>query len=111
MSLEVYIKFDDVNWYILNKDKIKNEVRGLPVFLCEKDEMICLRNGEDRGKSFYSYYSRFFFEENYAFLGIFSNEVPIVKAIHSVFCFLKSETRVVIADEDGENIGWFFEGI
>ena len=83
----------------------------MPVFLKETNNALYLRNGDERGRGFFSYDTRFFFEEDHIFIDILSNEITIVKGLRKIFLFLEWETLFIIVDEDGEDIDWFFEEV
>lgn len=107
MSDELYITFDDNQWFKINEECILTRMEMLEsyrAFDLEK-KIVYLKGNNDRLDS-WSYDVRFFFDKNYIFFEISSHDERIIHDLIELFKWLRSRTKIKIQDEDGENSQW-----
>lgn len=108
MSLELYVNFENTNWYKENKHSLISQIKMKKNYIGVCDGSFWLREGaaSDRGKKNFPYDVRVFFEENNIYLDIVSNSKSIVEDLGGVLDYIRGQTNAKVQDEDGELSDW-----
>ena len=104
MAAELYLYFNDKDWYKDNKPSIIEHIKCLDTFVYRLDNEFWLRNIYDKS---YDYDLRIFLTHNdFIFLEISSHPVSVENSLSLFLEWLRTQTTIVIQDEDGEISGW-----
>lgn len=104
MAAELYVYFSDKDWYKNNKISIIEHIECLDTFVYRLDNEFWLRNKYDKS---YDYDLRIFLTHNdFIFLEISSHPVSVENSLSLFLEWLRTQTTIVIQDEDGEISGW-----
>jgi hypothetical protein len=106
MSAEFILYFSDARWYAQNKKDIELRIQSLPTFLDKKDFEYRMRGVEDGARDRWGYDVRIFFKETIIFLEIGSHPLSVEIDLRSLFDWIRSETKILISDEDGVESSW-----
>lgn len=104
MAAELYVYFSDKDWYKNNKTSIIEHIECLDTFVYRLDNEFWLRNKYDKS---YDYDLRIFLTHNdFILLEISSHPVSVENSLSLFLEWLRTQTTIVIQDEDGEISGW-----
>lgn len=102
MSAEFILTFSDDSWYLRNRNDIVNKILSLSTYSKNDGDMYYL--SYDEGER--DYCVRLFFENCSLFIEISSHPASIEKDLISLFGWIRSQTKISICDDDGEESGW-----
>lgn len=103
MSAELYVKFDDIQWFKDNLLEMKKKISMLPCCKLVSDGEYWLVEDD---KNVVGYDVRIFFEDNAIFLEVSFHPEAIEITLSSYLNWLRSCTGIKIFDEDGLNSCW-----
>ncbi|MDR5813959.1 hypothetical protein QCE62_10200 [Caballeronia sp. LZ033] len=106
MSAELFLSFHDVHWYAEHRKDIERQIQILPTFLNQKDSVYRMRGTEENGQLKWNYDVRIFFKEENIFLEVGAHPPSIEIDLKFLFDWMRSETGILIIDEDGEESKW-----
>ncbi|WP_260954947.1 3-hydroxydecyl-ACP dehydratase [Pseudomonas citri] len=107
MSAEFILSFEDKHWYATHLEEVTQTITGLDTFTgsFEPNELR-LTGTEPRGPDDWSFDVRLFLEKERIFLEISAHPKSIERDLSILFEWIRSHTRILITDEDGELSDW-----
>lgn len=108
MSAELFIKFNAVDWYIDNKSRIKGIIENLETFSISIGDEFRLKDPTNlQIDGAWEFDVRLFTKyDKYILLEISAMTEAIEKSIFDFLSWLRSQTEIIVVDEDGEISGW-----
>lgn len=108
MSAELYVDFENINWYIKNKEDIKYKINGLTTYVESDDDSfwLCEVKKEKLGPKDWAFAIRIFLEEEYIFLEISTHSPKVSKDLKDFLGYLRKKTIIRVRDEDHEEADW-----
>lgn len=108
MSSELYVDFEDINWYKKNKDNIIYKINGLNTYIKSDDDSfwLCEIRKEELGPKDWAFAIRIFLEEECIFLEISTHPPKVSKDLKDLLYYLRKQTTIRVRDEDYEEADW-----
>jgi hypothetical protein len=106
VSAEFILSFSDEHWYVQNKGEVEAKIQSLLTFLDKKDFEYRMCGIERGARGRWEYDVRIFLKETNIFLEISSHSSSVEVDLRSLFDWIRSKTKILIADEDGDESGW-----
>lgn len=104
MAAELYINFEDKNWYRNNKESIIKYIVSLDTFAYRLDDEFWLRGIHDESGD---YDVRIFLNNPQSImLEIDYHPISIEKSLEALLGWMREQTSIAVQDEDGEISGW-----
>lgn len=103
MAAELYINFENKNWYLNNKETIVQHIVSLETFVYRLDYEFWLRDIHD---DTYDYDVRIFLNNNFIMLEIDYHPISIEVSLGTLLKWMRKQTSIIVQDEDGEVSGW-----
>ena len=105
MAAELYLRFKDLEWYNKHKDDIIRSLLNLNTFVKKNNNEIWLKGLESIENPYYDV--RLFIDyKNSIFLEISFRPPTIKLSLKLFFNWLRTETSIIIEDEDGDESVW-----
>jgi hypothetical protein len=105
MAAELYIIFEDKNWFSANKRVTEKQIISLNTFVDSKNEEFWLKGIESSNNPYFDV--RLFLQHaNYILLEISFHPPSIELSLKQFLDWLRGETSISIQDEDGESSNW-----
>lgn len=108
MSAEFIVKFKDPDWYSRNLKLVEKEIRKLPTFVGQEQgefRLLGVESRTDPGR--WSYDVRMFIGMDPQIrMDVSAHPESIEKDLSHLFSWLRSQTSIVVEDEDGVASAW-----
>lgn len=105
MAAELYVVFENKNWYCANKDKIKEKIMSLNTFIYREGDEFWLRGIENFNNLDFDV--RLFLKyAEYIMLEISVHPLSIEQSLEQLLNWIRLQTPINVQDEDGEISNW-----
>ena len=105
MAAELYVVFENKNWYCANKDKIKEKIMSLNTFIYREGDEFWLRGIENFNNLDFDV--RLFLKyAEYIMLEISVHPLSIEQSLEQLLHWIRLQTPINVQDEDGEISNW-----
>lgn len=107
MAAEFILSFEDDQWYLANKSRVAKKIKCLASFYEKvgiwEFRMVSSKYTEERQMKFDV---RLFLNETSIFIEVSSHPSNIENDLNHLFEWIRSNTPITIADEDGVKSAW-----
>ncbi|MBJ2160770.1 MAG: hypothetical protein JFR39_01550 [Muribaculaceae bacterium] len=104
MAAELFVKFENTNWYIENKKMIINVITSLETFVYQLNNEFWLKDSSDIIDD--DYHVRIFLNNDDIMLEIDFHPFDIEKSLKNFLNWIRMNTNIIVQDEDGEISTW-----
>ena len=105
MSAELYITFEDKNWFNRNRNVLKEQILSLNTFVSCEHEEFWLKGIESTNNPYYDV-RLFLGYEDCVLLEITFHPLSIEQSVEQFLGWLRRQTSISVKDEDGEVSSW-----
>lgn len=105
MAAEFFVRFENRNWYINNKNLVIDQIKSLNTYTRQLDNEFWLKGINDNIDIDYDV--RIFLDRNdYIMLEISYHPLSIEKSLKSFLNWIRMQTNIIVQDDDGDISTW-----